>query len=268
MNSINQSAHFKNVDDLLFRGKNKAYGAYELRRDYDQRLQRSFIYFILFTGILSVSAGIYNLVQSRAHVGDIPFDEPLYNDTTTLVHIIDPPKATELIPVKSDAFTQPDIVDKVDNPIELKSTQDIIDNDALISNKTQDGVKPDEPIAISSTSGTGAIPIIDEVPIDIAEVMPEFPGGELAMYKFLQDNLSTPPELGESGLETAKCILQFVVNEDGSISQIKTLQSDHPRFSQAATKVVKAMPRWKPGEQGGHKVKVYFEIPFSLVLEP
>lgn len=267
MNSINQSAHFRNVDDILFRGKNKAYGAYELRREYDERLKRAFIYFILFTGLVSVSAGIYNFVQSRGKENVIPDDGQIIRDTTRILDYVEPIKP-HLEQVKSNTYSEPKIVSETNTKEEIKPTQIIIEDDGAISNHTTDGPVVTQPIALTSTQGIGVETIIDEGPIDIAEVMPEFPGGELAMYKFLQDNISTPPELGESGLEKAKCILQFVVNEDGSISQIKTLQSDHPRFSQAATKVVKAMPRWKPGEQGGHKVKVYFEIPFSLVLEP
>jgi periplasmic protein TonB len=59
-------------------------------------------------------------------------------------------------------------------------------------------------------------------------------------------------------------MLRFVVNEDGSISNITTIQSDKQRFNQAAINVVKSMPRWSPGIQGGQKVRVYFELPFSF----
>lgn len=265
MNSINQSAHFRNVDDLLFRGKNKAYGAYELRRDYDQRLQRSFLYFILFTGILSVSAGIYNFVQSRGKDYVIPDDKPIIPDTTRFIEVLDPPKTLVVEPPKTVGFSPPIIVTNANPIIEILPTQDIIEDPAPIGSTTTDGPQVAPTIGLSSGTNTGNISTSAKIE-DFVDIMPEFPGGDQALMDYLGKKTEYPAELQAEGI-SGKVMLKFVVNEDGSISNITVIQPDNPRFNQAAIKVVKNMPKWIPGSQGGERVKVYFELPFSFTSQ-
>jgi protein TonB len=122
----------------------------------------------------------------------------------------------------------------------------------------------------------GLIPLVVEpdpeplVPEDnvilIAEVMPKFPGDEPAMYGYLNENTKYPKLALDNGIE-AKLFVQFIVNKDGSISDIKVLNPQGFGFDEEATRVISNMPKWKPGKQGGKKVSVYFVLPINFALK-
>ncbi len=105
----------------------------------------------------------------------------------------------------------------------------------------------------------------EDVPINIAEIMPEFKGGERAMYEYLGENVKYPKFALENGLE-AKLYVQFIVNKDGSISDVKVLNPEGYGFDKEAIRVVSAMPMWKPGKQAGRKVRVYYVLPINFSI--
>ncbi|UTW68145.1 energy transducer TonB [bacterium SCSIO 12643] len=105
----------------------------------------------------------------------------------------------------------------------------------------------------------------EDIPINIAEVMPEFKGGERAMYEYLGKNVKYPKFALENGLE-AKLYVQFIVNKDGSISDVKVLNPEGYGFDKEAIRVVSAMPGWKPGKQAGRKVRVYYVLPINFSI--
>ncbi len=104
----------------------------------------------------------------------------------------------------------------------------------------------------------------DEI-IDISEVMPEFPGGDAALMKFMGDKVKYPP-VARDGIE-GLVVLSFVVEKDGSISNIKILRDIGGGCGAAVVRAAKLMPNWKPGRQGGRKVRVRFTLPFRFRLK-
>ena len=92
-----------------------------------------------------------------------------------------------------------------------------------------------------------------------------FPGGEAAMFKWIADRIKYPEECKANGIQ-GRVYVQFVVNEDGSLSDAKILRSPDKALSQEAIRVVKAMPKWKPAKQGEKAVRSYFRLPFSFKL--
>jgi protein TonB len=109
-------------------------------------------------------------------------------------------------------------------------------------------------------------PVIAEEPIaDFAEVEPTFPGGEGAMMTWIQENIEYPQiavEMGEQGI----VYVQFVVNKDGSIEQVKIMRGVSDALDDEAKRVVKKMPKWTPGEQAGKKVRVRYTLPIHFRL--
>ena len=97
------------------------------------------------------------------------------------------------------------------------------------------------------------------------EQMPEFPGGQTELIKYLQKNLRYPAAARENGIE-GKVVLQFVVDETGNISDIQTVRDIGGGCAEEAIRVVKSMPPWKPGKQNGNAVKVYFKLPVTFKL--
>lgn len=100
---------------------------------------------------------------------------------------------------------------------------------------------------------------------DIVEVMPEFPGGEKALFQWLAENIKYPGICAEQGIQ-GRVYAQFVVDKDGSITDIKVVRSPDPYLSQEAIRVLANMPKWKPGMQRDKPVRVKFSIPIMFRL--
>lgn len=99
-----------------------------------------------------------------------------------------------------------------------------------------------------------------------AEEMPSFPGGEKALMQYIKDNTYYPEEMCE-GAAQGRVMVGFVINEDGSISDVKVLRSLTPEFDEVAVKIVKGMPKWNPGKQNGKAVKTKYTVPVSFRTE-
>ena len=97
------------------------------------------------------------------------------------------------------------------------------------------------------------------------EKMPEFPGGQVELMKYLASNIKYPKDAANAGKQ-GRVIVRFVVNEDGSISDETLIRGVFPSLDEEALRVIKSMPKWHPGEQDGKKVRVYYTIPISFIL--
>ena len=107
----------------------------------------------------------------------------------------------------------------------------------------------------------------EEVPFVIVEDMPEFPGGTAAMFKFLSENVKYPVIAQENGIQ-GRVICQFVVNKDGAIVDIEVVRSGgDPSLDKEAVRVIKTMPKWKPGKQRGKPVRVKYTVPVNFKLQ-
>ena len=107
----------------------------------------------------------------------------------------------------------------------------------------------------------------EEVVFVVVESMPEFPGGQQALFKYLGDNVKYPVIAQENGIQ-GRVICQFVVNKDGSIVDIEVVRSGgDPSLDKEAVRVVKSMPKWKPGKQRGKPVRVKFTLPVNFKLQ-
>ena len=123
----------------------------------------------------------------------------------------------------------------------------ILDNDSL----SQTSVKQQE-------EGNSEIFIL-------VEQQPQFPGGDAALMKFIKENLRYPSVLNESCIQ-GRVTLSFIIEEDGSITDIKCMRSPHDDLTKEAIRVVKLMPKWLPGKQNGKAVRVKYVLPFTFRL--
>lgn len=108
--------------------------------------------------------------------------------------------------------------------------------------------------------------VVEEAPIvRIAEKMPEFVGGSDALYEYLRNNIVYPEIARNNGIQ-GTVVLEFVVEKNGSITNAKAIVPLYPDCDQEAIRVVLKMPKWKPGEQMGKPVRVYFNLPIRFTL--
>lgn len=265
--------------DILFAGRNKDYGAYDLRRSQDRRLRNA----IIGTASLAlVIIGGY-VIDSRLMAADMHKREIVFKDDIVLTNIdplekvtpvtppppvrpSSPPPASSSIKYNTPKITTEDVINEVP-PIEsignktvgLKTTpgDDINGVDAPIPGTRIGGdpvVEPPKPVDHSGVFTT-------------VEINPSFPGGEAALAKFLQKNIRYPRMALENDI-TGKVSVQFIVDWEGNITGIKFINNRlGGGLEEEAMRVVKIMPKWNPGKQNGQAVNVQFNLPVAFNLQ-
>lgn len=141
-------------------------------------------------------------------------------------------------------------------PVKETSSSSSGDDDSFFSFRKQS----DAGSQSSSTSSEEGSKIYDMV-----EQMPQFPGGQAYMFQYISRNTKYPPE-AERNRITGKVLCTFVVERDGSITDVNVVKSVHPALDKEAIRVIKAMPRWIPGKQNGSAVRVKYTIPVTFNL--
>ena len=101
---------------------------------------------------------------------------------------------------------------------------------------------------------------------DVVEKMPEYPGGQAALFEYLQKNVKYPADAEKKKVE-GRVLVTFVVNTDGSITDIEVVRKTFPSLDAEAVRVISGMPKWKPGEQKGQKVRVKYTVPLTFRLK-
>ena len=106
----------------------------------------------------------------------------------------------------------------------------------------------------------------NDMVFDVVEVMPQFPGGQIAMLQYLMKNIKYPEQAVKEGIQ-GRVTVRFIVEKDGSISDVKPVLSVHPLLNKEAVRVVESMPKWTPGKQNGKPVRVRFNLPVMFKLK-
>lgn len=265
------------LDDIVFENRNKEYGSYYLRKNFGKYLTRSMIigtsvFALLFGGAFAftkfkeANAGKDILVDLSA----TNLDEQLPEEELEIPEELPPPPLDEPPPeVAQEKFLPPEPKKneevKIEEPPPPAEKLEV----AVISNKTVEGeavrdvfVPPPPPkvaeeIKIAKTE--------EEEIFRGVEQNPEFPGGEKAMYAFLSKHIQFPSQAQRAN-QTGRVTLQFVVEKDGSIGNIRVLKGIGFGCDEEAIRVVKSMPKWNPGRQNGRAVRVYFNLPVHFKL--
>lgn len=142
------------------------------------------------------------------------------------------------------------------------------EHQALSKNKeTGETSKTEEKGEKLKTEETREVPKIEETKVfDVVEEMPQFPGGQAALLEYLAKSIIYPKDAEENGVQ-GRVICTFVVEKDGSLSDIKVVKSVDPSLDKEAIRVVKSMPKWKPGKQNGSYVRVKYTVPVQFRLQ-
>ena len=151
----------------------------------------------------------------------------------------------------------PDVIEvteeKVETKIDLSSLED---DQSKAQVQTYIPPPPPKPVEEEAT---------EEIFV-VVEQQPEFPGGMTALMKFLGDNIKYPVIAQENGIQ-GRVITNFVVERDGSISDVQVVRGQDPSLDKEAVRVIKTMPKWKPGQQRGKPVRVRFTLPVVFRLQ-
>jgi len=259
------------VLDIIFENKNKAYGAYNLRRNYNKRLLQSIG--VTCMVVLAVAA-VQTMKPEDRILGGLQIDSTILVMIPPAERPKDPVKPQETKPLQNVATVNDNpivVVPDVDVNDSIPTVDDLANNTLGNTNKPGivDGTVDVDP-GPSITNGGDEPPVENtEPPFDdetvriYADVMPEFPGGMEALKKFLYKNLRQPDDMEAGDRLIVK--VKFVVNKNGDIDNIEVIQSGRQDLDKEVVRVVKKMPRWKAGEQNKRPVPVIFNLPVTFV---
>jgi len=252
--------------DLVFDPRYRAYGGYELRTNSSKRLIRSLVIAgLLFILIVSAPLLLKQIFPKKAEkemrvrvLTDIRLEKPKVEN---ILKEIPPPPVPLSNSIK---FVTP--VVKPDEQVseEVPPTQkELIEEKAAIGNVN---VENGNDIAAPAVSENARITEESDLPLLVADQMPQFPGGEREMMRFIRFNLHYPPSAQENGVQ-GTVILNFVVDREGKITNIKVIKGIGFGCDEESVRVLQKMPLWTPGKQKGQAVLVSFTMPIRFVLK-
>ena len=264
--------------DLVFEGKNQAYGAYQLRKETGKRNVQALLVMFAIALAIAIVVAVKGVVENAmkqdvAIEADVELSK-LAEKKEAKAERKEEPKIekVEVEKVKSSVkFTAPEI--KKDSEVkpeeELKSQEDLSKTNTAIGAFDVKGndEAAGEVLKAKEVIAQPEPPKEEEQKVfDYAEQMPSFPGGQGALNEYLSKTIRYPVAAEENGIQ-GRVIVQFVVEKDGSITDVRVVRSVDPSLDKEAVRVAKSMPRWIPGKQNGSAVRVKFTLPVSFRLQ-
>lgn len=259
--------------DLIFNGKNKAYGAYKMREDSPKRHN---IAVVLVIVIALVGFSLPTLIKMAT-----PKQKEVMTEVTTLSQLEEPEvKQEEMKRVEPVAPPPPALKSsiKFTAPV-IKKDEEVRDEDEIKSQTelTQTKVA----ISIADVKGNDEAngkdiadlkqvvtqaPVAEEKVFDMVEQMPTFPGGQAELMKYISTHMKYPVVAQENGVQ-GRVICQFVVGRDGKVRDVTVLKTLDPYCDKEAVRVILSMPNWIPGKQNGQAVAVKYTVPIVFRLQ-
>ena len=267
--------------DLVFEGKNEAYGAYALRQDTSKR--NLFAMLALFAGLIAIVATFLivnvaseaiaraqaehetevTLEQIEEEVEEEQDDEEIVYELEELEQLV----AEETV-MNSEKFTAYEMED--DAPEQVTKTQDeVAQSDVAIGaiDYDQGSDEAEHVLKVNEKVVDEIPPAVEETKVfDVVEQMPQYKGGDQALMDYLNKSIKYPVIAEENGIQ-GRVVCTFVVERDGSITDVKVVRSVDPSLDKEAVRVLKSMPKWIPGKQNGSAVRVKFTLPVTFKLQ-
>lgn len=257
--------------DVVFEGRPKDYGAYMLRKLSSRRHRTALITMLIFClAVFTIPILIKSIIPENRNVNV---------EVTSLANIdleknkpkdIVAPKIEEETPQKIKStikFTPPVIKDDVDvHDEEIMKTQEEV-TESNLSVSVADVKGNTETADLADLQQQQNQVVEEEViePYRYVEQNPEYPGGELALTRFVQNNMRYPQLAREMGIQ-GTVYITFVVGKTGEISNVKVVRGIGGGCDEEAVRVIKLMPKWIPGRQNGKPVPVWFNFPLKFTF--
>ena len=270
--------------DMVFAGKNKEYSAYQLRKGTSGRNIQALLILVIAAALVGGFLAWKVIEQKQAE------EQQAYMEAMELAKLQQQAKKEE----KKKEPAKPKIEPKKEIPVARetqKFTAPVIKKDELVKeeNQVKQMDKLDEKVAVGTENKEGTKsrlaeavrsdiavaapppppapkPEVSNKVFDVVEEMPHFPGGPAALQAFLSSNTKYPVVAQENGVQ-GRVIVSFVVERDGSITDVRVVRSVDPSLDREASRVVRSMPRWSPGKQNGSTVRVKYTVPVVFRLQ-
>ena len=271
--------------DLVFEGKNKDFGAYVIRTESTKRHNLAVLWALV--GSLAVAALTFGLIQANKYLEERRLASQHYQTEVFVDLTAEEPEPEKQI-IEPE---KPEVIPEEVESATIKVTELQIVEDAEVREEDEI-VTIDEQIATDASAGTvthldGSTdlnninqavnevvvedkkPAVEAKPEEVfksVEQMPQFPGGEAALMKFLASHINYPPMAAENNVQ-GKVIVQFVVDKTGKVGEVKVVRNVDKDLDNEAIRVCKALPKFTPGRQNGRPVSVWYTLPIQFKLQ-
>ena len=272
--------------DLVFEGKNKDFGAYVIRTESPKRHNMAVIWTLI--GAILVAALVAGLVKATQLIEERRLANA-QDQTEVLIDMSQDaeepepeqqrvePEKPEVLPeevLKSVKVTELQIVEdeKVKKEDEIKTQDELKETETAFGQKDNKEGTEDR-----NVTRTLKDEVVVEKPVEkpkevkeevfrSVEQMPQFPGGEAALMKYLQSHINYPPMAAENNVQ-GRVVVQFVVDKTGKVGEVKVVRSVDKDLDTEAIRVVKSLPKFTPGRQNGQPVRVWYTLPVTFKLQ-
>ncbi len=270
--------------DLVFEGKNKDFGAYVIRTESSKRHNKA----VLWTLIGSIIFGLLvfgytkanqyleerkligsneqeNVIVDMPPKAEEPVQERLEQEKPVALpeEVLNTIKVTELAIVEDNEVNKEDEIKTQQEQLESLHSAGSVDFDQGTDNKAVIREFKNEVVVEEKVEKPKEV--VEEV-FTVVEQMPQFPGGEAALMKYLQSHINYPPMAAENNVQ-GKVVVQFVVDKTGRVGEVKVVRSVDKDLDREAARVCKSLPKFTPGRQNGHPVSVWYTLPVFFKLQ-
>ena len=270
--------------DLVFEGKNKDFGAYVIRTESTKRHNKAVLWTLIGTIIFGLIS--FGFVKANQYLEE----KKLIEQGEQKVVLIDMTNEAEEPEPEVIEHEKPEVIQeevlKTYTATELQIVEDVNvrEEDEIVS---QDDRMQTDAFAGAVTNSEGSTdlnnfkerindvkvepekPVVEDKPEPIfksVEQMPQFPGGEAALMKFLSSHINYPPMAAENNVQ-GKVIVQFVVDKTGKVGEVAVVRSVDKDLDHEAIRVCQALPKFAPGRQNGRPVSVWYTLPIQFKLQ-
>ena len=277
----------KEWTDIIFDGKNKEFGAYQLRRNSDKRHNRAVLATLIGLIVILVGAyflGMYNDFRAKQHEAELQaqLEQQLAQMAEEVPEEEAPEEEIQAVEAPEQEQALPE---EILNTIKDTEIQIAADNEVTEDITSKDDVAESTAAAGATTfdQGTDNLEVVrthkDEIIVEekkpepkkeeiftAVEQMPQFPGGEAELMKYVANHITYPTMAAENNIQ-GRVVVKFVVKKDGSVGEVQVLRGKDPDLDKEAVRVVRTLPKFIPGKMNGQAVSVWFTLPINFKLQ-
>ena len=255
---VNDEKYYSSFDDLVFEHRNKEYGAYAIRKKYNRT-----VLIALLVAVISFTLAVFVPSVRARHRAQLKIRETKEVIAEMAIEMKQeiPPAPPPPPPLAPEQPPEQQTVVKYVAPIVVDTIKPEDQSAIAVTDEQVETSVNKEVLQIFGNSQEDAS---GEV-YGIVEEMPQFPGGEIALCKYIANSIKYPVVAQKTGIQ-GKVYVTFIVDRDGGVTDVKVLQGVDPLLDREALRVVRNLPRWKPGKQRGVPVRVSYTVPINFIL--
>lgn len=276
----------KEWTDVIFEGKNKEFGAYSLRSQSDRRHNRAVLFTLIGLVLVLVGGYFWGMYSDyRRAQRELQLQAQLEQQLAQMQEEATNEEPEEEVQAVQEPEQEEALPEEILNTIKDTEIAIAADNEVTEDITSKDDVQESTAAAGAATfdQGTDNLEVVrtykDEIIVEekkpepvkeeiftAVEQMPQFPGGEAELLKYIATHIKYPTMAAENNIQ-GRVVVKFVVKKDGNVGEVVVLRGKDPDLDKEAVRVVKTLPRFIPGKMNGQSVSVWYTLPINFKLQ-